>query len=34
MIVLYLHTCPGFDWDRVNFYPSSWCVLDLVGIDC
>ena len=22
--------CPGFDWDRVNFPPSSCCVLVLV----
>jgi len=22
--------CPGFSWDRVNFPPSSCCVLDLV----
>ena len=22
--------CPGFSWDRVNFPPSSSCVLDLV----
>jgi len=23
--------CLGFGWDRVNFPPSSCCVLDLVG---
>jgi len=23
--------CPGFRWGRVNFPPSSCCVLDLVG---
>jgi len=23
-------TCPGFGWVRVNFPPSSCCILDLV----
>jgi len=23
-------SCLGFDWDRVNFPPSSCCVMDLV----
>lgn len=18
--------CPAFDWDRVYFFPSSWCI--------
>jgi len=22
--------CPAFGWDRVNFLPSSCCILDLV----
>jgi len=25
-----LPLCPGFSWNRVNFPPSSCCVLDLV----
>jgi len=25
---------PGFSWDRVNFLPSSCCVLDLVWEEC
>jgi len=25
---------PGFGWERVNFSPSSCCVLDLVGEEC
>jgi len=31
MALLY---CPGFGWDRVNFPPSSCCVLDLVPEEC
>jgi len=27
---LILTCCPGFSWDRVNFLPSSCCVLYLV----
>jgi len=23
--------CSGFGWDRLNFLPSTCCVLDLVG---
>ena len=27
-------TCPGFGWKRVNFAPSSCCVLDFVQEEC
>jgi len=30
----YSDRCPGFSWDRVNFSPSSCCVLDLVPEEC
>jgi len=32
--VLGFFLCPDFGWDRVNFPPSSFCVLDLVCKEC